>query len=355
MKVLYAIQGTGNGHLSRAEEIVPLLNKYVDTTVLVSGTQSQIQTNFDIHYKKTGLTFLSGKNGNIDLLRTVFKSHPIDFLNEIRTFPVKQFNLVITDFEPVSAWSALMHGVPCIEMSHQAGVIHPNSPKTSVNNRIGKYILNHNCPTKHKVGFHFDAFDDNIYTPVIRRALQNIETQNQDYYTVYLPAFHDEVLLRFLQLFPVKWEVFSKHTLSKNTISNVTFHPIDQENFQKHLINCKGVLCGAGFELPAETLYLKKKLLVIPMKNQYEQYCNAAVLEKMGVTVLESLNLAHHRTINLWLSQGQSIHVNYPNQTEKIILNTLTEFEKQTKPSQKKEFQFEKSLIEKLSVIKYLF
>jgi hypothetical protein len=114
-------------------------------------------------------------------------------------------------------------------------------------------------------------------------------------------------------------------------------------------------LCGAGFELPAETLYLKKKLLVIPMKNQYEQYCNAAVLEKMGVTVLESLNLAHHRTINLWLSQGQSIHVNYPNQTEKIILNTLTEFEKQTKPSQKKEFQFEKSLIEKLSVIKYLF
>ena len=52
MKVLYAIQGTGNGHLSRAEEIVPILNKYVDTTVLVSGNQSQIQSNFEINYKK---------------------------------------------------------------------------------------------------------------------------------------------------------------------------------------------------------------------------------------------------------------------------------------------------------------
>jgi predicted transcriptional regulator len=70
MKVLYAIQGTGNGHLSRAQEIVPLLSKYVDTTVLVSGNQSQIQTNFDVNYQKTGLTFLSGKNGKIDLLRT---------------------------------------------------------------------------------------------------------------------------------------------------------------------------------------------------------------------------------------------------------------------------------------------
>ena len=52
MKVLYAIQGTGNGHLSRAEEIVPILNKYVDATVLVSGNQSQIQSNFEIDYKK---------------------------------------------------------------------------------------------------------------------------------------------------------------------------------------------------------------------------------------------------------------------------------------------------------------
>ena len=53
MKVLYAIQGTGNGHLSRAEEIVPLLNKYVDTmvevkvinpTIYVSGLMKVLTT-----------------------------------------------------------------------------------------------------------------------------------------------------------------------------------------------------------------------------------------------------------------------------------------------------------------------
>ena len=209
MKVLYAIQGTGNGHLSRAEEIVPILNKYVDTTVLVSGNQSQIQSNFEINYKKTGLTFLGGKTGKIDLLRTVFKSHPIDFINEIRQFPISNFDLVITDFEPVSAWSALMHGVPCIEMSHQAAVINSKAPKSKIENRIGKYILNHYCPTKEKIGFHFESYDNTIFTPVIRSSIRESEPKNMGHYTVYLPAYHDGILLQFLKQFPVNFYFFS--------------------------------------------------------------------------------------------------------------------------------------------------
>ena len=39
MKILYAIQGTGNGHLSRARDIIPILQKKGDVDILVSGTQ----------------------------------------------------------------------------------------------------------------------------------------------------------------------------------------------------------------------------------------------------------------------------------------------------------------------------
>ena len=354
MKVLYAIQGTGNGHLSRAQEIVPILNKYVDTTILVSGNQSQIQANFDVNYQKTGLTFLSGKTGKIDLLRTVFKSHPIDFFNEMRTFPIKQFDLVITDFEPVSAWSALMHGVPCIEMSHQAAVIHPNAPKTTTKNRIGEYILNHYCPTKEKIGFHFDCYGENIHTPVIRSSVRTIDAKNLGHYTVYLPAYHDEILLHFLKQFPVKWEVFSKFTKAKTTHDNVHFYPIDNEGFTRSFANCEGVLCGAGFELPAEALYLQKKLLVIPMIGQYEQHCNAEAAKNMGATMIDGLNLLHHRTINLWLSQGATLHVDYKNETESIVQNMLNDFERE-KRKVRTQLLDEKTTFEKLSVLKYLF
>ena len=36
MKVLYAIQGTGNGHLSRAKDVIPALLKRVQVDILIS-------------------------------------------------------------------------------------------------------------------------------------------------------------------------------------------------------------------------------------------------------------------------------------------------------------------------------
>ena len=43
MKVLYAIQGTGNGHISRAREVIPFLKQQCDLDILISGTQSDVQ------------------------------------------------------------------------------------------------------------------------------------------------------------------------------------------------------------------------------------------------------------------------------------------------------------------------
>ena len=42
MKILYAIQGTGNGHLSRAVDIVPELKKFGNLDLFVSGAQGFI-------------------------------------------------------------------------------------------------------------------------------------------------------------------------------------------------------------------------------------------------------------------------------------------------------------------------
>ena len=80
-----------------------------------------------------------------------------------------------------------------------------------------------------------------------------------------------------------------------------------------------GVLCGAGFETPAEALFLGKKLMVIPMKNQYEQHLNAAALQEMNVPVISSLKPKYNSLIADWLKNGQRIPVNYPDITQEII------------------------------------
>ena len=135
-----------------------------------------------------------------------------------------------------------------------------------------------------------------------------------------MPAYSDERIIKVLSaLKNVQWEVFSKHSTKEYKEKNIHIRPINNDDFIESLVNCKGILCGAGFETPAEALYLKKKLLTIPMKGQYEQQCNAAALKKMGVPVIKSLKQKHISTIQAWLDSDQLIPVNYPDVTEKII------------------------------------
>jgi len=58
---LYAIQGTGNGHLSRAKDIIPILQQQGELDILVSGTQADIDLPYTIAYQFKGLSFIFGK------------------------------------------------------------------------------------------------------------------------------------------------------------------------------------------------------------------------------------------------------------------------------------------------------
>jgi hypothetical protein len=91
------------------------------------------------------------------------------------------------------------------------------------------------------------------------------------------------------------------------------------------MLSCTGILCGAGFETPAEALFLKKKLLVIPMKGQYEQQCNAAALAESGVPVIKSLKKKYIAKIKNWTENTQFIPVSYPDITEEIIDQLIEE------------------------------
>ena len=56
MKILYAVQKTGNGHLARAQEIIPILERFGEVTVLTSGSQSQIQLDFPVALDFNGIS-----------------------------------------------------------------------------------------------------------------------------------------------------------------------------------------------------------------------------------------------------------------------------------------------------------
>jgi hypothetical protein len=70
MKILYAIQGTGNGHISRARDIVPILQLKGEVDILISGDIKQLNVPFEVKYRPHGLGFTFGKKGGIDFWQT---------------------------------------------------------------------------------------------------------------------------------------------------------------------------------------------------------------------------------------------------------------------------------------------
>lgn len=320
MKILYAIQGTGNGHLSRARDIIPLLQQKGELDILVSGIQADVDLPYPVKYKFKGLSFIFGKKGGIDLLATYQKGNLKRLYKEIKSLPVEDYDIVINDFEPVSAWACKMKHKPCIGLSHQAAVINKKSPKPKKKDPLGKAILHNYAPVTAAYGFHFGAYDKDIFTPVIRSQVREAEPVNEGHFTVYLPAYDDARIIKVLSMVKnINWQVFSKHSKKEYTEKNVHIRPVNNDAFIKSMISCAGILCGAGFETPAEALFLKKKLMVIPMKGQYEQQCNAAALETMSIPVLKSLKLKHVEKIEKWVKGKNYISVNYPNITAKII------------------------------------
>lgn len=320
MRILYAIQGTGNGHLSRSLDIVPCLLKHGAVDILVSGNQGDLILPFRIKYKFSGLSFIFGKSGGVNLWKTVAQTNVHKLLKSIKNLPVEDYDLVINDFEPVSAWACYFKNKPCISLSHQAAVLSPGLPLPEHTDMLGKLILNTYAPGSAKYGFHFSSYNDTIFTPVIRKQVRQAEVTDAGHYTVYLPSYDDKRLIGFLSEFKdVKWDVFSKHNRRPFRSGNINIQPINSEKYTASMAASSGILCGAGFETPAEALYLGKKLIVVPMRNQYEQHLNAAALMDMKVPVIKSLKSKYKPMIQDWLENGRKISVKYPDITQEII------------------------------------
>ncbi|MGI4749153.1 MAG: glycosyltransferase family protein [Janthinobacterium lividum] len=329
MKILYAIQGTGNGHISRAREIVPLLQQYGQLDLLISGTQADVSLSQSIKYQLHGFSFVFGKKGGVDYWKTYKTMNLRQLLHDVRNLPLKQYDLIVNDFEPVSAWACRLQKLESVSLSHQCSFISTNTPRPQPWN-YAEWLFKYYAPTTHHVGFHFESYADFIHTPVIRSEIRNQETQNLGHYTVYLPAYADEFLIQyFRQVKEVSWHIFSKHSQTKYQQGNIWVEPVQNEGFNKSLAASAGLLTGGGFEGPAEALFMQKKVMMIPMKGQYEQQCNAIAAARLGVSVQLKIDENFIPAVRNWIAADQPSPVNFPDETAKIVADLVSKYGKQ--------------------------
>ena len=171
---------------------------------------------YPVKYKLKGMSFVFGKQGGIDLISTYKKAKLKRFYNDVKVLPVKNYDIVINDFEPVSAWACHFRHKACIGLSHQAAVLNKKSPAPVQKDMIGRSILKNYAPVTEKFGFHFKAYDKKIFTPVIRQEIRDAHNKRLLHYTVYLPAYDDKGIVKVLkEIKDVEWKIFSKHTTKR--------------------------------------------------------------------------------------------------------------------------------------------
>ncbi len=320
MKIFYAVQATGNGHISRAMEILPFLQRYGDVDIFLSGSNSSLQLDGPVKYRSKGLCIFYNKTGSVSYPKTIRQFSPVRLLKEAHDLPVEKYDLVLNDFESVTALACAFKKIPSVNFGHQASFQSEKTPRPAKKDFMGEWILKNYGRASQYIGLHFTSYDDFILPPVIKKEIILAEPLDKGHITVYLPSYSDTELAKYFStLKNFRFHVFSKEVNQATQTGNIHFIPVDKNAFNKSMINCTGIICGAGFETPAEALYLGKKLMVIPIRLQYEQLCNAAALEKLGVTSIEKLDHQFAQIFENWINDQNEIRLIPDHSTESII------------------------------------
>ncbi|UTA48473.1 glycosyltransferase [Simiduia sp. 21SJ11W-1] len=291
MKILYGVQATGNGHITRARALVPWLRRLgFEVDVLLSGRPRDQLFGLEVfgHYRtRKGFTFALA-DGRVRPMHTLFHADLKTFWRDVQDLNVEDYDVILTDFEPVTAWAAKLKGRECIGIGHQYAFQHP-VPKAGFN-YLARTILCWFAPASTALGLHWDSFNSPVLPPIIETD-QAYRAPMVGQYLVYLPFDSHERVMNLLRAFPGVAFTYYAGVDAPYQERHIQVKPYSRAGFKDDLARAEGVVCGAGFELPSEALHLGKKLLVQPLQGQFEQCSNARALELLErAQVMRDLN-----------------------------------------------------------------
>ena len=328
MKILYAIQTTGNGHLARAQSIIPRLKEIADIDIITSGPKNNFLLEEKPIYHYYGLTFFYTDTGAVNWLKTIFLNNYFRFIKEIISCPIKKYDLIINDFEPVSAWSAKLKNIKCFELTNQYSMGLNNIPKPNNYSRIVLYTIKYIIPSNLGYGYHYKKYTDRIFFPIIREKVRNLYISRSDEIIIYLPTYSPSNLIEVINQLPQnkKWTIFSADIKSKEIISKVNLEPLSEELFLKKFASCYGIVCAAGFATTSEAIFLGKPMLVVPVESQIEQQFNAAALKKEGVKVIDRFSSKNIDHISKWVDSPKIFEIKYKDESEEIVKKLINDY-----------------------------
>jgi uncharacterized protein (TIGR00661 family) len=311
MKILYGVQATGNGHISRSRAVVKALKKSGhEIHVLLSGRNPQQLWEIDTFKPYSvfrGLTFAASA-GKVRYGRTIRELRMVRFFRDVAAFRADDFEVVITDFEPLSAWIARRNRIPSIGLGHQYAFRYP--VPFAKRDPLALLVLRYFAPADYPIGLHYHHFNHPVLPPIVADMDKSAVSFDPLKVLVYLPFEDTPAVVGMLK--DVRKGQFYCYASVKESHDegNIHLRPFSRREFIDDLKTSSGVIANAGFTLTSEALYLGKKLLVKPLAGQLEQTSNALALEQLNLgMVMQRLDA---RLVKHWLSLPSPDPVDYP-------------------------------------------
>lgn len=324
-KILYGISGIGNGHANREMPIIEELASDNKIMIFAHDDSLRVMTSkFTNHPNVTivpvGLTFIAGsptglnfattaqipQNLNPDTFRTSFTA-----LDKVIS-EWGRADLVVTDYEPMSAQYAYAYKVPLVTVDQQSKFLYGDLPKElggftyadevarlsmffpKADRRIACSFFN---VTPRMGAEEIMLVPPTIKKPVIELLGRRKPEQEIVNILVYIssakefPQTAAEVIEHLKKQDKIRFHLFVPkndfENYSKLALDNTLIYPHGDPNFIEVMAKANGIISTAGHSLLSEAMFLSIPVYAIPVE-PYEQHLNAWAIASNGFGVSET-------------------------------------------------------------------
>lgn len=299
-RLLYAAAGDGFGHATRAHSVgLGLMNRGHEVCFLGSRkSTAYLAAHFPgLVHDIFGLN-MTYRDGEVEVLDTVTRNirnawRQLKPSNRVIRRVLREFapDLVITDYEPFSAFWCWRWRIPFISLDNQHLLTHCQvyHPPGNTRDLINAYLVTRlyfagarrylittflNPPIRYHPA--------RLVAPIIRPAVYERKPDRGDYLLAYKgaggPFSAMAMALESFTGMPIRAYGFDRDEQQ----GHITYRKHDTESFLDDLCGCAGVVATAGHSLVCECLHLEKPMLVMPIARQYEQVLNAYYVDSLG-------------------------------------------------------------------------
>ncbi len=320
MNILYGVPGEGMGHATRSKVIIEYLLSQNHNVYIVSSAKAfqfldKAFPNRVLEIKGFHFAYKNAEVSKIGTLLLNLKSATKNLMyNRTRKLFLEQNfepNLVISDFESFSFFYAKLHKIPIISTDNMQVmdrcVLDIKITKEEKSNYIiAKNIVKLKVPrcNHYFISSFFKANIKNkntsIVPPIIRKEIQEAAVSKGTHILMYQTSSSLKTVKNTLLKLPA--QNFIVYGMNQDyTEGNIIFKPFSEAGFIADLASAKAVIANGGFSFISEAIYLQKPIYSFPIRNQFEQWMNAAYIDKLGYG--KHFNNLHEDSLKIFLSE----------------------------------------------------